>query len=82
MEATLVAPVADSAQIFMAGNGSTFAVDGTPVYRRQSNGALTVNFFPISQNTTGGSGSAGAGNQYVAITINGTTYKMLHDGTV
>lgn len=82
MEATLVAPVADSAQIFMAGNGSTFAVDGTPVYRRQSNGSLTVNFFPISQNTTGGSGSAGAGNQYVEVTINGVTYKLLHDGTV
>lgn len=32
--------------------------------------------------TTGGTGSAGAGNQYVEITVNGTTYKVLHDGTV
>lgn len=32
--------------------------------------------------TTGGSGSAGTGNQYVEITVNGTTYKVLHDGTV
>ena len=31
---------------------------------------------------TGGSGSAGAGNQYVEINIDGTTYKCLHDGTV
>jgi hypothetical protein len=32
--------------------------------------------------TTGGSASAGAGNQYVEISIAGTTYKVLHDGTV
>jgi hypothetical protein len=31
---------------------------------------------------TGGTGSAGAGNQYVELEINGTTYKVLHDGTV
>jgi len=30
----------------------------------------------------GGTGSAGAGNQYVELNINGTTYKLLHDGTV
>lgn len=35
-----------------------------------------------STGTTGGSGSAGSGNQYVELTINGTTYKVLHDGTV
>jgi hypothetical protein len=32
--------------------------------------------------TTGGTGSAGAGNQYVELSIGGTTYKLLHDGTV
>lgn len=32
--------------------------------------------------TTGGTGSAGAGNQYVELTVNGVTYKVLHDGTV
>lgn len=32
--------------------------------------------------TTGGSGSAGAGNQYIEISVAGTTYKVLHDGTV
>jgi hypothetical protein len=35
-----------------------------------------------SDGTTGGTGSAGAGNQYIKMTINGTTYKVLHDGTV
>lgn len=37
---------------------------------------------PVSSETTGGSGSAGAGNQYVEIEIAGTIYKVLHDGTV
>jgi hypothetical protein len=36
----------------------------------------------VSDGTTGGTGSAGAGNQYVELNINGTTYKVLHDGTV
>lgn len=36
----------------------------------------------LSDGTTGGSGSAGAGNQYVEQDINGTVYKVLHDGTV
>lgn len=31
---------------------------------------------------TGGTGSAGAGNQFVELTINGVTYKLLHDGIV
>jgi hypothetical protein len=35
-----------------------------------------------SDGTTGGTGSAGAGNQYVELRIAGTTYKVLHDGTV
>jgi hypothetical protein len=36
----------------------------------------------VSDGTTGGSGSAGAGNQYIELNIGGTTYKVLHDGTV
>lgn len=36
----------------------------------------------MSDGTTGGSGSAGSGNQYVELNIGGTTYKVLHDGTV
>ena len=35
-----------------------------------------------SDGTTGGAASAGAGNQYVELVIDGTTYKLLHDGTV
>ncbi len=35
-----------------------------------------------SDGTTGGSATSGAGNQYVAMTIGGVTYKILHDGTV
>lgn len=35
-----------------------------------------------SDGDTGGSGSAGAGNQYVELQVGGTTYKVLHDGTV
>ncbi len=39
-------------------------------------------YFGISTGTTGGSSSAGSGNQYVELDINGTVYKVLHDGTV
>jgi len=35
-----------------------------------------------SDGGTGGAASAGAGNQYVEIEINGNVYKVLHDGTV
>lgn len=31
---------------------------------------------------TGGTGSAGAGKQYVVVKIGGTSFKLLHDGTV
>jgi len=35
-----------------------------------------------SDGTTGGTGSAGAGNQYFELTVGANTYKVLHDGTV
>jgi hypothetical protein len=35
-----------------------------------------------SSGTTGGTGSAGAGKQYIIMMINGINYKILHDGTV
>jgi len=44
--------------------------------------ASTSYHVALSDGTTGGSGSAGSGNQYVELNINGTTYKVLHDGTV
>ncbi len=36
----------------------------------------------FSTGATGGSGSGGAGSQYISITVGGTTYKVLHDGTL
>ena len=35
-----------------------------------------------SSGATGGTGSAGAGAQYVELSVAGTTYKVLHDGTI
>ena len=35
-----------------------------------------------SAGTVGGTGSGGAGNQYVVITVDGVSYKVLHDGIV
>ena len=35
-----------------------------------------------STGDTGGTGSGGAGNQYVVITVDGVSYKVLHDGIV
>lgn len=35
-----------------------------------------------SDGTTGGTASAGSGNQYIELTIDGVTYKVLHDGTI
>ena len=54
---------------------------------RDTNGLVTTisttdYYLAMSVGTTGGTDSAGAGNQYVELTINGTTYKVLHDGTV
>lgn len=36
----------------------------------------------VSAGGTGGTGSAGAGKQYIELNIGGTVYKLLHDGTV
>jgi len=77
------------------GSTSQFVLSDTGVKMSAATGAFkgvgTINakaFFddgvavPSSSGTTGGSGAAGAGNQYVELTISGTTYKVLHDGTV
>ncbi len=80
-----------------AAGGPALYADGTDggIYTTNANGgsqgAGTINAsaiyddgvaVPSSSGTTGGTGSAGAGNQYVELTISGTTYKILHDGTV
>jgi len=36
----------------------------------------------LNGSATGGTGSAGAGKQYVSVKIGGVSYKLLHDGTV
>lgn len=36
----------------------------------------------VSRGLTGGGATAGAGEQYVEVTIDNTRYKVLHDGTV
>lgn len=58
---------------------------GAEVFAVDTDGAITAegsNYVPVSDGDTGGSGSAGAGNQYVELSINGTVYRVLHDGTV
>jgi hypothetical protein len=57
-------------------NGRLRAVSG--FRSSETDGDLVV----MSSAATGGAGSAGAGNQYVQLTIDGVTYKVLHDGTV
>lgn len=56
---------------------------GTTLYIKESGTSNTGWVISSSSDgTTGGTGSAGAGNQYVELNINGSTYKVLHDGTV
>lgn len=42
----------------------------------------TLNRATQSREVTGGTGSAGTGNQHVEIKVLNTTYKILHDGTI
>jgi len=66
-----------------ATHGYIYMTNATPCYPRfRDNNAGTDYYFTITDGTTGGSASAGAGNQYVELNVNGTTYKVLHDGTV
>ena len=44
--------------------------------------ALDAAGYAKSDGTTGGTGSAGAGNQYIEIEVGGTVFKVLHDGIV
>lgn len=71
-----------------AGTGIAVAASGVAIVRCDGTNVVLVtdaydnSIGVTSGGTTGGTGSAGAGNQYVEMTINGTTYKVLHDGTV
>ena len=77
-----------SAQNLLLGN----ATDGNPVLNQflgtYSSSPLkdlsdtTQDVGAYSNTTVGGAGSAGSGNQYVSVTIDGVSYKILHDGTI
>jgi len=71
-----------SANADTAAYGQIWVKDDDPNRPRFTDGDGTDFWLPVSDGTTGGSGSAGSGNQYVEMEINGTTYKMLHDGPV
>jgi hypothetical protein len=65
--------------------GDTLNPDANLTYNLGSNALRWATVFcnDIDQNsTTGGTGSAGAGKQYITLRIDGVNYKILHDGTV
>ena len=45
-------------------------------------GSRVDEYVALCPASTGGAGSAGAGNQYFQLRVGGNTYKVLHDGTV
>jgi hypothetical protein len=49
-------------------------------YLQNNNGRYIA--LSATTGNTGGAGSAGSGNQYVELNINGSRYKLLHDGTI
>lgn len=65
-----------------AGYGQIWVKNDTPNHLKFTNDAGTDFSVAVSSGTTGGTGSAGAGTQYIEISVGGTTYKVLHDGTV
>lgn len=52
------------------------------MYVRNAGGYVDALTLDANTGSTGGASSAGAGNQYVELTINGNRYKLLHDGTI
>jgi hypothetical protein len=65
-----------------SGYGTLWVKNNTPNTLHFKDDGGTEHAVATSSGTTGGTGSAGSGNQYVEIKIEGTTYKVLHDGTV
>lgn len=66
----------------IAGQGQWWVKNDVPNIPMFTDDAGTDYNLALSSGTTGGASSAGAGNQYIEITVAGTTYKVLHDGTV
>jgi len=62
--------------------GQYWVKDETPNIPKFTDDAGSDFDICVSGGDTGGSGSAGAGKQYVEISIGGTVFKILHDGTV
>ncbi len=62
--------------------GQFWVKNDNPNNPKYTNGDGSTFDITKSDGTTGGSGSAGAGNQYIEIEVGTTTYKVLHDGTV
>lgn len=61
--------------------GTTELVTNAKLHALVDSATITVDTL-AAMGGTGGTGSAGAGKQYVAISIGGVVYKCLHDGTV
>lgn len=71
-----------SADADTAAYGQFWVKTASPNYPMFTDDAGTDKTIIISDGGTGGSGSAGAGNQYIEMEYQGTVYKVLHDGTV
>jgi hypothetical protein len=73
---------AASATFDVAAYGQFWVKTATPNYPMFTNDAGTDQTIIVSDGGTGGSGSAGSGNQYIEMEYQGAVYKILHDGTV
>jgi hypothetical protein len=62
--------------------GDLIVVDGSFMFCVTAGSPGIFQHIPTSSGTTGGTGSAGSGKQYVELKIDGTTYKVLHDGAI
>jgi len=66
----------------LLGDGVYNPGTGVTAYGLLLKTSINAGYGVVSPATTGGSGTAGSGNQYFPMTVNGITYKILHDGTV
>lgn len=62
--------------------GDLLVVSGNLAICSNAGSPGTFQYITKSSSNTGGTGSAGSGNQYVELNIGGTVFKVLHDGTL
>ena len=62
--------------------GDIICVDGEVEICTFGGSPGTFEVLAHSDGTTGGTDSAGTGKQYIEMTVNGITYKILHDGII